>query len=144
MPVKTTLVTTKLCKHSDLTQETLKSLLRYDAATGLFTRVLPGKKVGHRHSSGYIKIVVCGLIFYAHRLAWLYSYGEWPKGTIDHDNRIKDDNRLLNLKDATPLEQTRNQARSLSSLSSEERRLRRNAQSAKCRKKEQNDTNRAS
>lgn len=34
----------------------------------------------------------------AHRLAWLYMYGELPSTDIDHINNKKDDNRIANLR----------------------------------------------
>ena len=37
--------------------------------------------------------------YYAHRLAWFYVHGEWPK-VVDHWNGKRDDNRLENLRDA--------------------------------------------
>jgi hypothetical protein len=36
----------------------------------------------------------------AHRVVWALAYGEWPK-EIDHRNRIRTDNRLSNLREAT-------------------------------------------
>ncbi len=43
-----------------------------------------------------------------HRLAWLYMYGEWPVGDIDHINGIRDDNRLINLRSVSRQENLRN------------------------------------
>ena len=36
----------------------------------------------------------------AHRLAWLYVYGYLPEGRLDHIDRIKDNNRIANLREA--------------------------------------------
>ena len=36
----------------------------------------------------------------AHRLAWFYVYGEWPKDMIDHKNGIPWDNSINNLREA--------------------------------------------
>src|SRR5690242_11158228 len=46
--------------------------------------------------------------YYAHRLAWFYVYQVWPKDEIDHINRIPDDNRILNLREANRIENMRN------------------------------------
>lgn len=37
----------------------------------------------------------------AHRLAWLYTFGLFPEGDIDHLNGVRTDNRIVNLRDAT-------------------------------------------
>ena len=37
----------------------------------------------------------------AHRLAWLFHYGEWPENHIDHINGDRSDNRICNLREAT-------------------------------------------
>jgi len=50
---------------------------------------------------GYWYIGVGGKQYPAHRLAWFYVHGKWPNGDIDHINRIRDDNRIVNLRDTT-------------------------------------------
>ncbi len=44
----------------------------------------------------------------AHRLAWLFVHGVWPKEQIDHRNGIRDDNRFVNLREATLAENNQN------------------------------------
>jgi hypothetical protein len=44
----------------------------------------------------------------AHRLAWLYTHGEWPAGQIDHINRDRRDNRMCNLRVVTHSENLQN------------------------------------
>ena len=89
-----------------LTQERLKQLLHYDPESGEFMRLATmgrftaGSLVGTMGKNGYIAISVDGKRYLAHRLAWLYVYGEWP-AEIDHRNRKRTDNRLDNIRVAT-------------------------------------------
>jgi hypothetical protein len=46
--------------------------------------------------------------YLAHRLAWFWVYGRWPSGELDHANRIRNDNRIANLRQATRGEQRHN------------------------------------
>lgn len=95
--------------HIELTSESLKLALNYDSKTGLFTNVENGKLCGcDSNSHGYISIGVYGKRHLAHRLAWLYVYGEFPKNQIDHINRVKTDNRIENLRDVTSAENLKN------------------------------------
>lgn len=44
----------------------------------------------------------------AHRLAWLYIHGRWPIKHLDHINRVRSDNRISNIREATSSENQRN------------------------------------
>jgi hypothetical protein len=57
---------------------------------------------------GYWRICLYDVRYPAHRLAWLYSYGVWPREEIDHINGEKSDNRLTNLRLATHSENRAN------------------------------------
>ncbi len=90
-----------------LTQERLKSLLEYNPETGDF-RWRPGAGMGrspHRIAGspsgpGYWGIIIDEQMYYAHQLAWFYVYGEWAP-QLDHENRVKTDNWIKNLRITT-------------------------------------------
>lgn len=52
-----------------------------------------------KSEDGYRIITINQVNYLAHRLAWLYVHGEWPKYEIDHINRKPSDNRISNLRD---------------------------------------------
>ena len=98
----------------ELTAEILRELVSYDSATGEFrwrvkvSNVHAGTIAGSLKVSGYRALMVDRTLYYAHRLAWLYTYGKWPKDQIDHINGERDDNRLANLREATHAQNGRN------------------------------------
>ena len=75
-----------------LTQAILKEKLHYSIITGEFYWLKPKQGVktdnvaGALNLSGHRKIMVNGKLYYAHRLAWFYCTGEFPKHEIDHKN----------------------------------------------------------
>ena len=93
---------------NELTAEYLRSILHYSPETGIFTRkvstannVKAGDIAGSLDGDGYLLIGVQSRVHSAHRLAWFYVYGTWPKDQLDHINRNPADNRIANLREAT-------------------------------------------
>ena len=67
---------------------------------------------GSVSKAGYLRIRYRGKVEYVHRIMWEAFNGPIPKGMhIDHINGIKSDNRLVNLRLVTPLENIQNRDR---------------------------------
>jgi hypothetical protein len=81
----------------------------------VFTTKFAGKPAGRKEHSGYIGINMRHhgerLQFQAHRVIWFLHHGAWPTNCIDHINRIRDDNRIENLREVTVAENNRNCAK---------------------------------
>jgi hypothetical protein len=99
-----------------ITQSELKQILHYDESTGIFRWLIKpsintniGDIAGGLNGEGYVHIKIKGTKYKAHRLAWLYVHGTHPVNVIDHINRVKNDNRLVNLRDVTKRENCLNQ-----------------------------------
>ncbi len=94
--------------------EELHRQLRYDAETGkIFWRTgtpcyAPGRETGAGTSGGYRQVVINRCVIRAHRVAWALHYGHWPESQIDHINRDRADNRIVNLRLATNGQNARN------------------------------------
>jgi len=93
-----------------LSAERLRELFDYEPATGEFKRRHPtrnGHKAGsvagtaQKNRKPYLIIKIDGRLYYCHRLAWLYVYGEMPDALIDHINGDGMDNRICNLRPVT-------------------------------------------
>ena len=102
-------------KEERLSQNDLKSQLEYKKDFGLFISKVTwgkryiGKRLGCRHKNGYTTISIHGGVYMAHRLAWLYEYGVWPNGDIDHIDGNKTNNALYNLRNVSRSENNFNQ-----------------------------------
>lgn len=90
-----------------MTRDEILTRLSYDPLTGHFHWVKSkrpgweGKRAGYALNNGYRMISVDEHAVLEHRLAWFLMTGSWPAGEIDHDNRVRNDNRFANLKDGT-------------------------------------------
>lgn len=85
----------------------VRELFSYDPLTGIFIRLKSprmtrwaGKRAGSINSDGYRVIRVGGRDYYAHRLAWFYVTGHWPR-LLDHIDGDTDHNAFANLREAT-------------------------------------------
>jgi len=109
----------------NMDQRYLKSVLKYSCDTGLFkwqivtnSRIHIGMVAGTKnHPSGYVYIFIDKIKYLAHRLAWLYVHGEFPQNCIDHINGVKSDNRIINLRDATRMENSCNRGKNKNNTS---------------------------
>lgn len=110
--------------------EYLRKRLRYEPETGkLFWLDDPEKRQSWRTSwagkeaftakngSGYRIGALDYKMLKAHRVVWALVHGRWPEGELDHINRIRDDNRVENLREASPAQQRRNMSKHKSNTS---------------------------
>ena len=61
---------------------------------------LNGKEAGGYDKDGYRRLRLNGHLMFTHRVIYFMHHGVWPE-QIDHINRIKDDNRIENLRGCT-------------------------------------------
>ena len=85
--------------------ERLQHWLRYDPETGHLLWLITdryhkeGDVAGARHRKGYWTVAVDGQRYLAHRIVWLLCRGVDPyPHQIDHRDRIRDNNRIDNLR----------------------------------------------
>ena len=109
-----------------ISAETLRDILRYDIQTGVFVwrnhrrSTLLGKVAGYRkrgQRSFYVGISIYGQEYAAHRLAWLYVTGRWPKAQIDHKDMDGTNNSFSNLREASRSQNLANSPRRLDNSS---------------------------
>ena len=89
-----------------LKQSELKSQVYYDTKTGYFSK--DGKIIRNKTNSKYLRLGILGKMYRQHRLAWLYVYGEFPNGHIDHIDHDTTNNAISNLRDVTASQNQRN------------------------------------
>lgn len=99
------------------TIDRIKELLSYNPKTGVVVwrvnrqpNIKAGSEAGNLRPDGKRRIKVDGVLIYTHQIAWAIHYGRWPDEglTIDHKDRIGDNNRIRNLREATYTEQSQN------------------------------------
>lgn len=63
--------------------------------------MLAGMVAGTTDEYGYVRIIIKGKTYRAHRLAWLWVHGVWPEHELDHRDLVRSHNWLSNLREAT-------------------------------------------
>lgn len=113
-------------RHQELVKQDFREHFAYDADTGVIRWIKPtgrrahiGDIAGAFVQHGYRVVIYKGRRYKAHRVAWLLHYGEWPppKAHLDHINGEKADNRICNLRLATPTQNYQNSKRSVANAS---------------------------
>lgn len=104
-----------MAKTKRITQSRLRELVSYDPETGIFSRVLQqgsvriGEPTGTpRIETGHVEIRLDYVKYYAHRLAYFWMVGRWPKAEIDHRDGDPTNNRWKNLRPSDRHGQMRN------------------------------------
>jgi len=111
-----------------ITQQFIKHILNYNPLTGVFIWKIerPGKaRKGnvagysrkYKSSIDYRFIGINGIQYREHRLAWLYVFGRFPKGQIDHKDGNSINNRINNLREVTNQDNCKNQSRPVNNTS---------------------------
>ena len=112
--------------------ELLRKLLRYDPDTGkLFWRErgseffvsknqkpqssrnswnakYANKEAFTATSEGYFVGSIFDTMLKSHRVIWAMEFGRWPEGQIDHINGCRSDNRIVNLREVSSVDNCRN------------------------------------
>lgn len=91
-----------------LTAKELKRILHYNPKTGIWTRIfsngrsdLVGSICKCVDGYGYVQIRIGKQRLKAHRLAFLYMIGKFPKQEVDHIDLNRANNKWSNLREAT-------------------------------------------
>lgn len=105
---------------NSLTLQYLHSILIYNKNTGLFlwkyrddvgkkwNNRNAGKVAGTKNKNRHVTILINRIKYKAHRLAWFYVTGFWPKENIDHRDLNKSNNIWKNLREATHAQNSMN------------------------------------
>ena len=85
-----------------ITAENVKEL--FDYRDGKLVRRngrYAGPVKGTKTQAGYLMLKSKDVMYYYHRVVWLWHNGDWPENQIDHIDQDKTNNKIENLRDVT-------------------------------------------
>ena len=97
---------TYLCYNRDMDYELCRELYDYHtdgyliARRKLSGRCPKGARIGYRNELGYITTSYKGVRYRVHRLIYIWHHGNISE-EVHHENNIRDDNRIENLREVT-------------------------------------------
>jgi hypothetical protein len=80
-----------------ITQNRLIELFEYSPKWGIFTRRADSQIMKSVNQMGAITLYIDGALYLAHKMAWVYVYGEFPKKHVIHIDGDKTNNSIDNL-----------------------------------------------
>ena len=97
-----------MTRRREIPIERIRQVLDYEPEAGLLRwrqkiadKVVVGAVAGNSTGRRDVRVMVDGVLYQAHRLAWVIMTGEQPPTNIDHINQDTRDNRWCNLRGAT-------------------------------------------
>lgn len=100
------------------TQAELKEYLTYDPVSGELRWIKKAgnstvlhSRAGSTSKSGYRRLTFKGKNYPEHHVIWCLVHGQFPTNQIDHEDQVRDNNILTNLKEVTKSQNARNRAR---------------------------------
>lgn len=104
-------------KLTPLTIARARALFRYNLETGVIVwaedrggPIKAGDQAGCIDTKGHRRIYCEGRSYASTHIIWAIVYGRWPSNQVDHENRQPNDDRFLNLREATPSQNCANRA----------------------------------
>ena len=92
----------------ELTYDDLHKRFKYFPDSGILIDKENDSLIGKINYAGYLNVFLNGRLYGVHRIVYFMYYGYMPKGQIDHINRIRNDNRIENLREVFASENAKN------------------------------------
>ena len=93
----------------------VREMFNYDPVTGVIKwakspgrNITAGRIAGRKSSDGYITICFKGRDYKAQYIAYAIHYGIWPTQILDHENGVRSDNSIKNLRPADNIQNGHN------------------------------------
>lgn len=85
-----------------------RCLFQSQRAFGTWNTRYSDKPAFTAYRCGYRHGAIFGKLYQAHRVLWLLKYGDFPCFEIDHINQKRDDNRIINLRNVSHVQNSKN------------------------------------